>query len=295
MLTNGRGLLFIFLFLFVAISSVLIFVTAAKFNWDISLNLLASQFLKGHISLEPNTSLPVGDISIYSGKYYLYFGPLASLILIPFVAIFGISFPQATIGILSLVLSFFAVYYISRKFSFSQIDSLYLSLFFIASTVLLSNSLINITSYLVESLGVPLVLISLVLYFSKNRRSFLIGVFLGLAVMTRVTLILALTFFIVEFVKKRMTQKDLIKLLIPVIFTCLILGTYNYLRFNNLLESGYNYHMGDPYPLSKNFEGFGRTNIAHIPANLYAFFLKPLRLSNSLHLIFFLLRQYYRK
>lgn len=270
-----KVILFILFFLFAIFSSYLIFETAAHYNWDNSLNLVASQFLKGHISLEPDKTLPVGDISIFGGKYYLYFGPLASILLIPFVAIFGINFPQVMVGILSLIVSFGAIYYISRKFNFTKIDSLWLSLFFVVSTVMLSNSLINISSYLVEALGVPLVLISLAFYFSKKKSPFLIGLFMSLAIMTRLTLIFALTFFVIEFIKKRLNKKDLIKLLIPVVFACIILGIYNFLRFNNLFETGYNYHMGDPYPLSKNFEGYGRTNIIHLPANLYAFFLKP--------------------
>ena len=113
---KNRVILFILLFLFTIYSSVLIFTTAAKYNSDKSLSLLAGQFLKGHISLIPDRNLPLGDISIYSGKYYLYFGPLSSVILMPFVAFFGKNFPQIIIGIGSLAVSFFAIYSISQSF-----------------------------------------------------------------------------------------------------------------------------------------------------------------------------------
>jgi hypothetical protein len=265
--------LFILLFLFTIFSAVLIAFTAAKYNWDKSLSLLAVQFIKGHVSLAPTIDLPVGDISIFNGKYYMYFGPLASIILMPFVAFFGKSFPQLVIGLGTLAVSFFAIYSISRSFKFSKIDALWLCLFFVFSTVLFSNSIINITSYLVEALGVPLVLLSLVEYFGK-KRPLLVGLFLGLAVLTRITLILALVFFVLEFVKKRFSKQQFLLFLLPFSFCLIFYGGYNYLRFHSFLETGYSYHIAHPYPLSKNYE-YGEMNIIHLPANLYSFFIKP--------------------
>lgn len=274
MTEKSKVLFFIILFGFALISAFLIFTTALHFNNDKSLSLLAGQFVTGHISLEPNTDLPAGDISIYNGKYYMYFGPLASLILMIPVAIFGTNFSQATLGIAALIVSFFSTYILSRAFRFSKVDSLWLSLFMTFSTVLLSTSLINITSYTVEAMGVPLILLSLVFYFSKKQYPLLSGIFLGLAVMTRIILVLAVVFFIFEFIAKRLSLKNLVLIIIPIVIACAILGTYNFLRFNNPLETGYNHHMKEPYPLSRNYE-FGTTNIIHIPANLYAFFIKP--------------------
>lgn len=259
---------------FTLLSLALIISTAFRYNNDNSLNLLAAQFLKGHISLNPDNTLPVGDISTYNGKFYMYFGPLASIMLMPFIAVFGITFPQIFIGIFSLITSFYAIFALSRKFLFSIIDSLWLSLFFVFSTVLFSTSAINITSYLVEALGVPLILLSFLAYFSKKKRPVLVGLLLGLAVLTRVTLILAITFFIVEFLKKRLTKKELFTLFMPLIACCLLLAAYNYLRFDSFIETGYNHHIENPFPLSENF-AYGQTHLIHLPANLYAFFIKP--------------------
>jgi hypothetical protein len=103
----------------------------------------------------------------------------------------------------------------------------------------------------------------------------LIGLFIGLAVMTRVTLILAVIFFVAEYFRRRLTGRQLTLIFIPIILCVIVLGAYNYVRFNSVFETGYNYHIGDPYPLSENYRGYGRTNLAHIPANLYAFFIKP--------------------
>ena len=176
--------LFVIVFLFALFSSVLIVMTAAKFNWDNSLSLLANQFLHGHISMEPTRELPLGDIALSGGKYYLYFGILPSIFLMPFVVIFGKYFPQIIIGITSMIASFGAVFYIARAFKFPKLDSLWLSLFFVFSTVLFSSSVINITAYQVEVFGVPFILLALASYFNKKSPYFT-GLFLGLAVLTR--------------------------------------------------------------------------------------------------------------
>lgn len=270
---KSKILLFVLIFLFTIFSSFLIFSTAVKYNSDKSLSLLAAQFIKGHISMEPTKELPLGDISIYGGKFYLYFGMFPSFILMPFVAFFGKNFPQGILGIGSMAASFAAIFSISRSFKFKQIDALWLSLFFVFSTVLFSSSLINITAYQVEVLGVPLILFSLAEYFSK-KRPLLIGLFLGLAVLTRFTLILAVVFFIIEFLKKRLSRKQFILILIPLIFSCLFLGFYNYLRFHSFIETGYNYIMPISYPLSRNLD-YGAISLMHIPANLYSFLIMP--------------------
>lgn len=169
---KSKMLLFTLVFLFAIFSTFLIITTAARFNNDHSLSLLAAQFLKGHISLEPAKDLPLGDISIYNGKYYMYFGPFASLILMPFVALFGKSFSQIIVGIGTLVISFFAIYSISQSFKLSRIDSLWLSLFFVFSTVLFSTSVINITSYLVEAGGATRTHFTRALFLPKEEAVF---------------------------------------------------------------------------------------------------------------------------
>ena len=273
MTEKTKTLLFVILLIFAVFSSFLIAKTAAKYNFDNSLSLLAGQFIKGHISMEPNRELPLGDIAIYGGKFYLYFGPLPSVILTPFAALFGKHFPQILIGIFSMYASFYAAYSISKSFKFKRVDSLWLALFFVFSTVLFSASLINITAYQVEVLGTAFLLLALAEYFSK-KRPLLIGLLLGLAVLTRFTLILAVIFFIIEFLQKRLSKRQFILFLIPLFLCCSIFGAYNYARFHSFLETGYNHTIPTPFPLSKNAE-YGLTSPIHIPANLYSFLIMP--------------------
>jgi 4-amino-4-deoxy-L-arabinose transferase-like glycosyltransferase len=149
----------------------------------------------------------------------------------PFTAIGGKATPQYLIGIGSMLASFIGVYLLAKRFKFSHIDSLWLALFFVFSTVLFGASVINITAYQVQAMQVPFIVFALVEYFSK-KRPLVIGILVGLALMTRFTQILAVVFFFVEFLQKRMTMKQFLFFLLPVIVACLLIGGYNQRRFD---------------------------------------------------------------
>ncbi|MEX2007845.1 MAG: hypothetical protein WD992_03665 [Candidatus Levyibacteriota bacterium] len=269
---NSRVYLFIFLFL-LSLFTTFLYVTAGQKNWDKSLVLLSEQFLKGKISLPINEYLPIGDIADYKYNFYVYFGPLPSILLMPAVAVFGKEFPQYFIGVFSLTVSFIVVYLLSRKFKFDKLDSLWLSLFFVFSSVLFSSSVMNISAYQVEALGVPLILFAIYEYFSR-KRPILIGLFLAFAVLTRFTLMFSIVFFVIEFFKKRLSLKQLALILIPFLLSILLLGLYNQRRFHSFFETGYSYNrILGAFPLSENLK-HGTVSVSHVPANLYNFLIK---------------------
>ena len=271
---NFKALFFLLIFGFTIYSSYLILTTSLQFNSDNSLVLLASRFLSRHIALLPNQSLPLGDVSDYFNNFYLYFGPFPSIVLMPLVLLFGLNFPQVWLGIGSIIASFILIYLISKHFNFNKIDSLWLSLFFVFSTVVFSAGLIDISAYQVEVLGVPLVLFALYEYLTR-KRPLLIGLFLGLAVMTRITLIFSVVFFIFEFLYKRISKRQLVILLIPILISLILLGLYNQRRFHSFFELGYKYSINlSSYPLSNNLK-YGYISPIHIPGNLYAMLVMP--------------------
>jgi hypothetical protein len=274
LIKNKRFIIFILFLLFSVFSSYLIFITAGRFNNDDSLVLLANAFLTKHIALPINNELPLGDVADYFYNFYLYFGPFSSIILMPFVFIFGKTFPQVFIGISSLFLSFYTSYKISKNFKFSTTDSLWLALFFVFSTVLLASSLINITAYQVEAMTVPIILFALYEYFTK-RRFLVIGILIGLAIFTRVFLFITMIFFVAEFLQKRITKKQIIVFLIPVVFFTFLYGMYNQRRFHSFFETGISYSISlKTFPLNSNLQ-YGMFSPVHIPANFYSLFIMP--------------------
>lgn len=267
---NIKLILFLVLFIF-SLYSTYLYLTSGQRGYDDVLVKLSGQFLHRKIALSIY-NLPIRDIANYYNNYYLYFGPLASIILMPFVLVMQQNVPQVIIGVISMVISFIAVFFIAKYFKFGIIDSLWLSLFFVFSTVLFSSSVINITAYQVEALGVPFILLAILSYLYK-KNALLTGLFIGIAAMTRFTLMLAVLFFLCEIIQKRFTIKQFILLLIPVIIALTILGLYNNRRFHSFFETGYNYSITkDDGPISENFH-YGDINIVHIPANLYSFLL----------------------
>lgn len=249
--------------------TTVLYLTVGQRGYDTVLPDLSQRFLDGKVSMSVY-KLPPRDISNYYENYYVYFGPLSSLMLMPVVLVLGEKTPQVLIGIFSMVVSFISVYYISLKFRFNRIDSLWLSLFFVFSTVLFSSSVINITAYQVEALGVPFILLSICTYLYK-RNAFLVGIFIGLAILTRFTLMLAVSFFFFEMIQKRFTFKQFVIFLIPVILAIGLLGAYNNRRFHSVLETGYAYNISKASDgLSKNHT-YGEINLLHLPGNLYSF------------------------
>ena len=273
-LKHGSMILTFLVFVFAVFSAIQIITISLKINNDNSLVLLANQFIHGHISLEAVQGMPLGDISKFNGKFYLYFGPFASMALAPFVFVFGASFPQISIGIATMILSFYATYQLTKAFAFKRIDALWLSLFFVFSTVLFSSSVINITAYQVEALGVPLILFALLEYVTK-KRPLIIGILIGFAFLTRVTLGIAALFFFLEWIQKRLTLKQLFFIALPMLGAILLFGIYNMARFQSFFDTGYLYNITlYTYPLSQNLE-HGYMSLVHVPANLYSFLFMP--------------------
>lgn len=247
------------------------YLTVGQRGGDTQLVVLSSEFLKWNIEL-PRNNLPKLDIANYYNNYYVYFGPLASILLLPFVFVFGTSVPQVSIGVFSMISSGILAYFISRHFKFEKQNALWLSLFFVYSTVLFSSGVTNITAWQVETLGVPMMLMALYLYF-KKKHAFFVGLFVGLALLSRLTLVGMVAFFFFEMLQKRFSKKQFIILCIPIILCLSLFALYNQKRFHSVFETGYSYNISkEELPIGAN-RVYGEISIMHIPANLYSFFI----------------------
>ena len=110
---HGR-LLTLILALALSLYSAYLYLTVSQRGYDKILSQLALQFTRGHLALSI-FNLPIRDYSNYYNNFYVYFGPLASILLIPGVLFFGDNFPQVTIGISSMIVSFLAMLELVRQ------------------------------------------------------------------------------------------------------------------------------------------------------------------------------------
>lgn len=264
--------LLVFIF---AVFSGFIIHKATWFSIDKHFSLLAQSFLQNDLYLSP-INLPNGDYVDFNGKQYLFFGPMPSVLLMPFVFIWGKNFPQITISIISLVVIYLAAFLLCRKFKFSKIDCFWLANFFVFGTVLYFVGLVNISAYVVQAVGTAFFMLSLLEYFTK-RRWWLIGILIGAAGGSRITLFGAAIFFIFQIFKNRRKinlASSLLLLTVPIIVSLSMLGIYNFRRFHSFFDTGYTRNVS---VLDKDYNNnqLGWFSPVHIPANLYVMFLMP--------------------
>lgn len=259
----------VLLFLFAIFAGIIIH-RAAWFVADRHFSLLAESFLRGDLFLSP-INLPDGDYADYNGRQYLFFGPIPSVLLMPFVFIFGRGFGQMTLSITSLVVVFVAIFLLIKKFKFNLPDTFWLANFFVFGTVLYFVGLINVSAYVVQAVGMAFIMLSLLAYFTK-RSWILIGLLVAAAGATRVSLFAIVVFYSLELFRLKNQiniQKSVLLFLIPVIFCLGLLGAYNWRRFGSVFDTGYSRNVSIPKGYPNTVEGF--VSPAHIPANLYLF------------------------
>lgn len=264
-----------FVFLFCIIASFRILQYTYRLQQS-HYTFLAKSFLQGKLDLPiplPNTV--IGDVASFKNKYYVYFGPVPAILLMPVVAVFKEPPSQHILGLLFIFLDLFLLYKIAKKLGLSKNNSFWLSLFFVFGTIFSSLGLTNITSYQVQIIAVSFLICSLYEFFHR-RRWLLIGTLLALAGATKPTLYLATTFFVIELIHSNLAQmkiRNILLLITPILISILFLGIYNLVRFDNFFETGYSYQTTIGVSL-QDAALKGIFSFQHIPGNLYFLLFK---------------------
>lgn len=252
---------------------------------------LAFSFLYGKLSLqEPIRYSSWQDSAYFGGKYYVYFGPIPAILLLPAVAIWGQAVSQQILTIIAGIINFSLLFRLAKIFRLKAADALWSTIALIFGSVYLFLSIVNISAYLIQIIGFTFLTASILEFFTKRRWA-LVGVFLALAGMTRPSLYFALPFFLLEIIQSKATNKKsaLLLLILPIIISLITLGCYNQLRFGNPLDTGYAYNTTWP-PGVREAVGYGLFSLKHLPGNLYFLLLKApeaVRISNTSYILRF--------
>ena len=114
-------------------------------------------------------------------------------------------------------------------------------------------------------------------YFSK-KRPWLLGLLSGIILLTRVSAFPIIIFFLLQALGERETWRRRLAIVVQLLASAslglLVLLAYNYQRFRNIFEQGYNYQV-----LSRSLtqaRTYGLFSYRHIPGNLYYSFLASL-------------------
>lgn len=255
------------LFLFLSLFTVL-FCTNLAVDSEQQFVLLAESFLKGQLNFI-NIADDISDTAYFMGNYYWPLGPFPAVFLMPFVFIFKY-FLQGFISFPLSLLNFWLLYKIARIHKIDIQKSLLLATFFIFGSIYTPLAALPASWYFSQTLAVTLI-ITAIYEFLGNRRFFLIGMLLAAAVATRFNLIFAVIFFI-PYLFKESFLKNLFKFSIPIIISVVLLATYNFARFQNPTESGYNLQLIPEEPKLRRDQGLFSPK--HIPSNLYFMIFK---------------------
>ncbi len=211
-------------------------------QWN-SYELQARAWLNGHTYLDHN--YPFLELAIYHGKYYVSFPPLPSVILLPFVHLFTYSVPANLISFIVFTMEFVIIYRILKRYKNNDLVNILVSVAFTFGTNLISLA-IDSGVWFFAQLFNNLFCILAIDSFLKKRKT-LVFFFLALAVGCRPFAAIYMVMFFVYYIftddNKTIFKKIInnIKPLIPAMIVAILYMTYNYIRFDNILEFGHNY------------------------------------------------------
>ncbi len=242
---------------------------------------LADAFLHGQLYLR---SIPpsVHDLVYFHGNYYLYWPAFPAVFLIPLVLIFGIHISDVLVVLILSGASVGVVAQVLRAANQAGVAPLdrsrrgLLVLFFALGTVILPLAPFGTVWSLSQLLVFLLIGLAYMSALSLMgwKAFFFTGLFLALATLTR-----SHTIFIgiwpAYYLLKKHWPDGLGKILaysvtggIPVIFAIGLTLLYNYGRFGDVTQVGYDYHnMADIFV--ENYKLYGPFNLFYLPTNLY--------------------------
>ena len=237
--------------------------------------LQAAAFLRGEIAVDRR----LHDTVVLNGKYYSHFPPFPAIVLLPFVAIFGVDACNVfAVKVLLTALNGFLVCGILRRVGVEGERVGWLTIGFLAGTGYWFVFIAEGVWYFSQVVAVACLLLAL--WEALGRcRGVLVGFALGCAVLSRQITIyasVALAAMIWTNCTSTSRSRRLLNLVGFSTSLSILLAIYpifNYIRFGDPFESGYRFLEVGP-EWTANTARYGLFNIAYIPFNLMEMFVQ---------------------
>lgn len=270
-----RKILFIFVVFFVAYFFLSTKGTG-KIPYDVDyFSPLAKSFLQGRLDI-PNPVVKT-DLSYFEGKWYLYWGPLPALLLIPGQLLVHRFFPPAYLSFMVAGLSMCVVYLIIKRLK--TVNATVFLIFFAFGTSFL---------YIVTRSGVwdvaqtvtflPSAVAIYILLKEKLtlKDYFLAATLISISLIGRYNIVLysVLLFFRVIDNGKFNLQKVFKRVTVcsgPFLFFLIIFSIYNFARFHNPFDFGFTYTVFDNFNFA-TVAPKGFYSLYYVPRNLWYMF-----------------------
>lgn len=239
---------------------------------------LARAFLQGKLYLENPTS--THDLTYFEGKWYLPFPPLAALIMVPLVKIYGdVGFSTVTFTIffaaLNCALLFEILRLLSRKcwINLRENQVYWIVLCFALGTPFWYMTVVGKVWYIERILALTFMLLAVCLSLKKYS-PLVIGIAFGLSLWSRPNGVFLWPLLVGIYLQQskeggNLTFRAVIKWIfinaIPIIIAVYVLLYYNWIRFGNWFDFGYqNQNVGQN---AANVISDGFFNMKVIPRN----------------------------
>jgi len=242
----------------------------------------ANAFLHGKLSVGNADELGAYELSLFKGKKYVSLPPFPAVVLMPFVAIWGIKTHVTLIGLFLALFSGFILKKILKQLQTPKERIPWLiCAFILGSPYWWCFHRSSAPWFTAQVVAVACVLLAVHEALGKGR-GFLTGMYLGMAILSRQLSVYSMVFVCcalwtggveerIETNRKKILNVTLFLLGIGIWISLYLV--FNWARFDNPLDTGYAY-IRHAYFLKARFDKYGLFNIAYIPFNFTYMFLQ---------------------
>jgi glycosyl transferase family 87 len=230
----------------------------------------ADALLHGKLALRvqpPN----LNDWVLQEGRWYVSFPPFPAVLMIPFVALFGLSFNDVAFTIVFAALNVALFYRLLRRVQDRpEWEHAAFALIYGFGTLAWSCGIRGEVWFTAETIGVFLTL--LYLHASlEARHPVLAGLALGCAAITRTPLAFSAIFFLFEALREK-KRSQLIPYLAAILAVAIPMAIANYVRFGSPTEFGHSHLYANR--VNAQIQKYGLFHYAFLERNLHAAFTR---------------------
>jgi hypothetical protein len=228
---------------------------------------LADAFIKGQYFLTDNPPWLNELIPVGNQTFYVVYPPMPAILAIPFRFIFKARFYQEYLSFLVGAGVAAATFRLARKISKKVSVATWITLLTSMGSVVWFLSATGSSWYLGQLTAMFFVTLALGELFTK-KRPFIVGIFLGAAIISRVNLVVIYPFFLV-FLFDKNWKRNFLKLALGSAPFIVFNFYYNFLRFGTIFDRAY-YLI--PGVLAEPWYEKGILNLSYIPRHLKVIF-----------------------
>ncbi|MGE5533763.1 MAG: hypothetical protein ACM3UN_05385, partial [Bacillota bacterium] len=241
---------------------------------------LAEAFLHGRLGVTGGGSV-LAEIVPYNGSFYVVYPPMPAIFLLPLVAVFGTTVDQGLVSIFFACICVAATWFMLKKTGINGNKAGWLTALFGVGTCFWFIASVGSSWYIEHVVAALFLTLAIIFAFSK-KNSFLVGLFLGFAFLSRLPVLLSFPFFLILIYEQNSDWKSRLKqssyFLVGLGILVGLYELYNFGRWGVFSDLGYTLIPGiqqDPYFTSGIF------SLSYIPRHVYAILFQGPILLNS--------------